>query len=272
MTVDATAVDARVEEMSLVPTRMSRRALIGGVAAGALLVPAGVVGLGGGAYAAKGSATVPAAEGVRLFTDFFSRTSLGSAWTAFNRAAHVAGGRLQMDGAYLPGRSGRDGWVLTHVGDKTWRDYNLKVSTDSTNAAPGFPREVHMVTLYGRVASGTTASGAVIGRGTCYRLDIWDPGQPDPAGSGGTLTHGEVQLWRVRNGVGTKLAEVRASHTVPGSNSVLWWLQGARHVVYVNGAVALTFTDPSPITYGGVGVGSIWEVNASFDDVAVESI
>ena len=83
-----------------------------------------------------------------LFKDYFTRPN-DTNWIAYNRYDRIALGRLWMDGAYQPNSVGRDGWVLTHVGDKTWTDYTYRVFYDSEKA--GDPH--HMVTVYFHVAA-----------------------------------------------------------------------------------------------------------------------
>lgn len=244
-----------------------RRSLLGtAVAAGAgcLALPLATV---APATAAPTTASASAAVShLPLFGDHFSRTRLGRAWTAYNRAARVAGGRLVVDGDYLPGAIPRDGWVLTHVGDASWRDYSISVSTDSSNAG-GNPGEAHAVTLYARVKLATPPAG----RQTCYRLDIWDPGQPDPSLILPILEYGAVGLSKYVRGVSSTLAEVHRSATVTGSNCVCWRIVAGLHTVTINGVRVLSFLDTAPIGFGGVGVGQIWETNGSFDDVIVRA-
>lgn len=79
---------------------------------------------------------------------------------------HVGLGRLVIDGEYTDDADGRDGWALTHVGDRTWRDYTFEAKYDSRNKA-GYPRGTHMVLLL-----------AVEGAGPPQALDDQRPSRP----------------------------------------------------------------------------------------------
>ena len=137
---------------------------------------------------------------------------------------------------------------------------------DSRNPE-GAPSDVHMATVYARVAA---ASGPV--RTSMYRVDVWDPGQMDPTGGecgGGVLTDGLVALAKYVDGSIQVLASSCTSHTRTGANTVTVTLQGGRIAVRTNGQLALEHVDPTPLRHGGVGVGQIWETNGSFDSVTV---
>jgi hypothetical protein len=185
------------------------------------------------------------------------------AFTFFNRTGSIHDGQLWIDGDYPAPAVERDGWALTHVGDRSWRDYRMLVRYDSTNPG-GSPPEVHMTTLYLRVAATGTS-----GRDTAYRLDLWDPGMPDPTGQTPVLDRGLVQLTRYRDGVGTLLLQQWVSHTVTGVNTALVTVVRDRISARVNGHWTFTVRDSEPIRFGGAGIGQIWETVGSFDRVAV---
>ncbi len=196
-----------------------------------------------------------------IFRDHFSRSSDG-AFTFVNRAGRVAGGRLVIDGDYLPTAQDRDGWAVTHAGDRRWRDYSMTARFDTSNPG-GSPSEVHMASFYVRVRDAAD---------TFYKVMVFDPGQPDPRGSGDVIDHGLVQVFRVVDGDHTLLKEVERSYTTTGDNRVRITAVGATLTVTINGRWILKTTDPSPIRSGGVGVGQIWETNGSFDDVVVKAV
>ena len=188
------------------------------------------------------------------------------AWTFLNRTGSIHDGRLWIDGDYVGAPLERDGWAMTHAGDHAWRNYRLQARYSSENVG-GFPSEVHMTTLYVRVAeTGST------GRETTYRLDLWDPGQPDPSGEQATIPDGLLAFYRFRDGVGTTLLTRRYSASRTGWNTVWVTVVGNRTTVSVNGQWMFTHRDPEPIRYGGVGVGQIWETNGVFDWVKVRAI
>lgn len=193
-----------------------------------------------------------------IFRDHFSR-SPDRAFTFVNRAGRIADGRLVIDGDYLPTAQDRDGWAVTHAGDRRWRDYSMTARFDTSNPG-GSPSEVHMASMYVRVRDAAD---------TFYKVMIFDPGQPDPRGSGDVIERGLVQLFRVVDGEHTLLKEVERSNTTTGDNRARITAVGATITVSINGRWILKATDPSPIRFGGVGVGQIWETNGSFDDVVV---
>lgn len=241
----------------------------------AALVAAVVTGLTGSAVAMTRSdveaasaagVTAEGLGGTTLFRDYFN-VSPDPAWTFYNRAGQVAGGRLVVDGDYLPGAGAiRDGWVMTHVGATKWRNYVFTTTYDTANVG-GSPSDVHMAFVYFRVVDAGQRTG-----GTYYRLALWDPEQASPQGSGGNLPTGLVILERYNNGVPTLLADRKVSNTVTGGNQVEVRVTGPRIEVKANGSVVVSVVDPKPIRYGGVGVGQIWETNGAFDNVTVRSV
>lgn len=232
------------------------------VAVVVLCIPAAIAVL---ATPASAVTTAPASCGRVLFHDTFGRTP-DPAWTFFNREGHISDGRLWIDGGYLPNPFGRNGWAFTHVGDRHWRDYSLRVTYNSTNSG-GEPAEAHMTMLYVRVsATGTT------GYDTAYALFIWDPGQPDPRTGSGTIPHGLIQIMRYVNGNGQMIDEVPFSGTRVGTNHVTVSVVGSKITVWANGHRMLSFSDAQPIRSGGVGVGQIWETNGWFDNVLVRQL
>jgi len=209
------------------------------------------------------SAATDSPERSSLFRDYFNSTS-DADWAFFNRDGRFQEGRLWIDGDYLPGAIGRDGWALTHVGDLTWTDYALLVAWDSTNKG-GSPAEHHMVTAYVRVAAET---GNL--RQTMYRIDVWDPNQVDEgSGCGDNLPYGVVGLTKYVEGASLPGETECLSNTVVGTNTMRVVARGATITVFINGERVLSYTDPTPITFGGVGVGEIWELNGWFDNVIV---
>ena len=86
--------------------------------------------------------------GKLLLKDFFT-DSKNKHWTFYNRTGRIANGSLWMDGGYMRGSIGRDGWILTHVGDTTWTDYRYSFTFNNENAN-GYPRNHHMVTAFPR--------------------------------------------------------------------------------------------------------------------------
>lgn len=206
-----------------------------------------------------------AADGQFLLQDDFSNAN-DPEWTFFNRFGEVADGRLWINGEYMPNSVERDGWALTHVGDTTWTDYSFSVSFNNVNIG-GSPPDHHMATVFFRVAA---EAGNV--RQSMYRVDIWNPGDVQEGVGCPNWDQGEIGLSRYDNGVGTGVAESCQSNTILGTNAVRIDVRSGEIKVFVNGTLMLTYVDPHPIPYGGVGVGQIWEINGWYDNVVVQDL
>lgn len=231
------------------------------------LVAAVVAALALGAAFASVSGFSPQVPAGVLFSDYFTDAK-GSAenWTFFNREGRIADGRLWIDGSYMANSDGRDGWALTHIGDRTWRNYVVEVFYDNTNLG-GSP-DHHMGMINFRVASET---GNV--RTTMYGIDIWDPGDVYEGGScaayGTVMPNGWVQLRKYVDGAVSWPAEACSSNTTHGTNAVQVVVLGSHIEVIINGQTVMRYRDPAPIKFGGVGVGQIWETNGWYDNIVV---
>jgi hypothetical protein len=127
-----------------------------------------------------------------------------------------------------------------------------------------------MVNLFFRVAD---ASSNVIR--DADRVEIWDRGTDDPTGDarcgGGLMTRGMVQIDKYVGGHVTPAKTTCVSNSVAGTNEAQVSVSGRQIDVSVNGMHVLSYADPKPIAYGGVGVGEIWETTGWFDNVQVEA-
>lgn len=206
------------------------------------------------------------ADGRLLFQDDFSNPDDPN-WTFFNRFGRIADGRLWIDGGYIPDSIGRSGWALTHVGDTGWTDYSYSVTFNNENPG-GYPAEDYMAHVYFRVAA--QEAGHFLQ--TMYTLELWNPGVPPANDACPNWDNGEIALARWDDSVNTALAVVCQSNTVLGTNAARVEVRGGEIKVFVNGELMLTYVDPDPIPFGGVGVGQVWETNGWFDDVVVEDL
>jgi hypothetical protein len=202
-----------------------------------------------------------------LFSDDFSSPNDPN-WTFFNRYGSIGGGHLLINGGYMPNANGRGGWALSHVGDQSWTNYTYRITYDSSNPG-GSPPDIHQGEAFVRVATGGNVFGSM------YRVLVWDPGvpNPNPGGCGlplgEALPHGIVMLYKYVNGAIAASVLTCASNSTVGSNDMAVTAKGATIKVSVNGMQVLAYTDPSPITFGGIGVGTIWETNDSFSNASV---
>lgn len=200
-----------------------------------------------------------------LFRDFFT-SKKNTNWTFYNRNGEIKKGSLWMNGRYMSNSIARDGWILTHVGDITWTDYNYSFNFNNENIG-GSPSEPNMVTAYFRVKAETGNS-----RKTMYRLDIWNPGNAQQGGTCPNWLQGAVGLSKYVNGIGYSLKDTCYSNITEGNNKLVVNIKGGDILITVNGKVVLQYTDSDPIPYGGVGVGQIWETNGWYDDIYVRAI
>jgi hypothetical protein len=196
------------------------------------------------------------------FRDFFTDGD-DAGWTQINRTWRVAEGRYILDGDYMPGAGGRDGYAVTHEGDTSWRNYVLDVTFDNANPA-GLPSpDVHNAIFFVRVTSQPPG-------GTFYRIDVWPFGTTDPRTGSGVIPGGLVQLQKIVNGSGVAYIDREYSNSVAGTNTITIRVLGNMIRVIINGERVLTWSDTSdPIRYGGIGIGAIWEAEAWFDNVIV---
>jgi hypothetical protein len=197
-----------------------------------------------------------------LFQDYFNSPS-DSNWTFYNRDGRIADGRLWIDGGYKPDAVDRGGWALTHVGDQTWRDYTYDVFYDNETWEP-------MSTVYFRVAAQTPGAQPT----TMYRVEMFAPGSSvATAACGGDGSGGVVGISKFVDGqFYAGLPYTCKSNTVVGTNQLRIVVQGNHFDMFSNGQLVNSYTDPSPIRYGGVGVGQTWETNGWFDNVTVSRV
>lgn len=246
---------------------MRARHLILGVVVA--LAMAAVIGTAVASGGATGAATEP--SGPVMFSDYFTDPQASAeSWSFVNRYGRIADGRLWVDGGYMPNAVPRDGWAVTHVGDSQWKDYAVDVVYSSENVGGGDP-SWHGPFIFLRVAAQPEG-----GLGTTYIVAIQDPGSRSEGGEcadyGQPYPTGNVGLNKVVDGVGNWVASTCVSNTTTGTNTVRVTVQGKKIEVVANGQTVMTYTDPTPIKFGGVGVGQIWETNGWFDNVIVRKL
>jgi hypothetical protein len=209
-----------------------------------------------------------------IFQDYFTDGN-DNGWKQVNRRWHVTLGRYIQDGDYLPNALGRGGYSLTHIGDKSWRDYVMSATFDITNA-PGLPSpDVHTANFFFRVQR-FKQPGFDVGSpsgGTFYEVSIWAKGVLDPrTGGANELPEGLVIFAKFVNGVQVLRVDKEHSNSVTGTNSITIKAAGKRIQVWANGEQVVDFTDPKPIRYGGIGLSTTWEAEAWFDNVIVSLV
>ena len=206
-----------------------------------------------------------------LLTDDFNDGN-DNGWTQLNRSWHVIDGRYYIDGCYgcngVLSTGARDGFSYTHVDDPTWTDYTFEFTFDTTNAPSADNPDwagtasTHHAMVFFRVQGPLPAVG---GAPTQYRVDFCQTGCNGPVE--------EVILFKSVNdlfGDETVLEQTPTSGVIQlGTNTGKIIVSGGHIQIFVNNQLVVDFTDPDPISFGGIGLGAIWEVNAWFDDVSV---
>jgi len=205
-----------------------------------------------------------ASSPVLLYNTFTDGNDAG--WTQINRDWHVWHGRYSLDvTSYRPDAIGRDGYSVTHVSDQTWGNYLFEGLFDSINPAGRPSRDVHNVLLFLRVQSPPP-------NGTFYRIQVWPRWTTDPRGRPGRIPLGLVQLEKYENGNVTAYVYNENSNSVAGTNEFAISAVDGRITIWINGENVLTFHDDTPLTWGGVGIGAIWEAQAWFDNIKVTAV
>ena len=209
-----------------------------------------------------------------IFQDYFTDGN-DNGWVQINRAWHVILGHYIQDGDYFPNALGRGGYSLTHIGDKSWRDYVMSATFDITNA-PGLPSpDVHTANFFVRTQR-FKQPGFDVGSpsgGTFYEVSIWAKGVLDPrTGGANVLPEGLVIFAKFVNGVQVLRVDKEHSNSVTGTNSITIKAAGKRIQVWANGEQVVDFTDPKPIRFGGIGLSTTWEAEAWFDNVIVNRV
>jgi hypothetical protein len=236
------------------------------VATGAVLTlaTAGTMLAAPAALMAPAGATTEMVRPVILLLDDFEDGD-DAGWTQVNRSWHVwqqtpGQNAYLLDGGYLPGACGRDGWTLTHAGDTTWTDYSLSADVDTSQ---GSWRNAE---LQLRVGTATSGSDTCLPVG--YRLMVWTRYGSAPP---------KVALMRYdATSTAAVLADVNgtATNLTPGdeTNAVRVDAYGAHLDVWVNGLKVISVVDPHPLVAGGIGLRGIWESRPLFDNVRVTEI
>jgi len=196
-----------------------------------------------------------------------------TAWTFYNRNGRIVDGRVWIDGNYAANSIGRDGWAMTHVGDKSWTDYTYTLVANNVNAGGsiGYPQDAPMNTLFFRVLAQSMPGRYT----TTYRLNLWATRLPPSGGCESSGNYMELEKYvdgqRVEINTDSSLIQC-LSNAVVGTNSYEINVRGGTIEITVNGQLRWVFIDPDPIPYGGVGVGQIWETNGWFEDAWVAKI
>jgi len=188
-----------------------------------------------------------------LFADSFDSPTLASDWAVFSDSATVKDGALHV--------RDRDGWPRdasagVHDGDACWKDYTVSVKAGFAAGS-----EWDYFNLLMRVNGYRRSSGGSFGDG--YELEgVGTTGWSEVA------DRNVFHLRRQRNGIAVELA--RVPFVFPAQPvEIAATLIGGHITVHVDDTLLIDVIDSAPLQYGGVGVHSIWESEAVFDDLLV---
>ena len=213
----------------------------------------------------EGAAPEP---GTILFADDFDSGAWDPAWVTVHPTQWVEDGWLHSkdtDGGQ------RDALALVHDGDTSWIDYELSLRFDPIETSAPWTRASILL------RTDDYDQNSVVLEGSAYRLyfghhpdggGVWNgpvnsvtfikiadgAEEPDPA----TGTNFKRQVFFDDLGLGPIDLKVR--------------VEGATIDVDVDGADLFEWTDPDPLTHGGIGLHTTWEAETRFDDIVVRAL
>lgn len=199
------------------------------------------------------------AYGDILFEDNFDSGSMSPEWVSVDPTQWVEDFWLHTQSTW----SRRDSGAVVHDGDPGWTDYTISLKVDPIfNGWDWEWADVFFRTRDTRTRD-TEDNYGVNGFG--YRFSIMGPEN---------FTGPRLEIVRYWLVAGEHQFTVIASISYPvpsGPMDVVIILEGAHIQVLIDGQLAINIIDPDPHLYGGIGIGAIWEAEAIFDDVIVDS-
>lgn len=191
-----------------------------------------------------------------LFEDDFNSGTWKPEWVSKGPTQWVEDGVLNSQD--LDGWP-RDAMAVVHDGDTSWTDYTVALSA---GFAPGTQWDHFNILLrtddFLRNSENNTT-------GRAYQLEFFgttgfgSPERPTP----------RIALHRFKDGVDEHLFEAYWPLTMDPMVDIVVSLVGNRIGLTIDGRPVIQVTDPDPLLYGGIGVHTIWEAHAQFDNVVV---
>ena len=207
-----------------------------------------------------------------LFYDDFNDGD-DDGWTQSRRIWHVRDGKYYLDGGAQPGYSyghpdSRDGLSLVHEGDTEWTDYVFEFDAGGydcgVNLGYGCFDGVYEIISLFRVIDYQEHYDQV--PRNYYRFDFnptdstWNPGAYSLEKCESAISSSNVRL----------VSGTNSDIISEGMNHVKIIVVGDNIKIYINGELLIDYTDTgTTLTYGGIGIGGIWETGAKFDNVSV---
>lgn len=188
-----------------------------------------------------------------LFEDDFD-SGMSSEWVSIRPLQWVEDGWLHSQDSYL--YWGRDSSAFVHDGDMSWTDYTLSLKVDPLQTGSW-----ERATVFFRTSDIVATTYGVTGN--YYRLEIIGPGDTDGQ---------RISLSRKTNSGSSEVLFNEQCST--SSDPMVFEIAVTVGTIQVclNGAEIINLVDTNPLLYGGIGVGAIWEAEAKFDDIVVNSI
>lgn len=190
---------------------------------------------------------------VVLFAEDFSGI-LSDAWEVKLDAARIEDGWLHL--------RDDDGWprnavVVLKDSDPSWTDYSVRMKADF---ADGTPWDNFAVVL--RADGYETSSDGHYGSG--YFINVngvrgWD-----------APNRSQIELFRFVAPDLWNRQLIEVAYDLPADGAeFIFAVEGGRIRAWADGALLFDVTDPDPLPFGGLGLHTIWESHARFDDVLV---
>jgi len=189
-----------------------------------------------------------------LFEDHFDGGAWAPAWVGKLCCHKVVRGRV-----YEQDRNGgvRDALAVVHDSDAAWTDYEVTLTAAFANQTPWEHFNVVLRSDGFERGSGGAA-------GTAYQLEFF--------GDKGWLPRekNRILLTRSNHETGVSVTLYEQPWTPPRLRADLRIaLEGGRIRLWVDGEPVFDLVDPEPLPFGGVGLHTVWETRAWYDDVVV---
>jgi len=207
--------------------------------------------------------TIPGSQ--LAYSASFSNATDTNNWYYDRRACNLSNNALCVDGNYLYSGSlsyasvpngGRDGYAIYGMGNTSYTNYTFAVDFEGlTNYMGGY---LNPIILF-RVQN--WQSNFTLSPINAYRIDLVPPDSVSSQNSWSFTKYDTNSIVTVTNGTSTLL--------VRGWNHIEISVNGGTIIATLNGATLFSYTDPSPIPYGGIGVGSVWETGSAFENVQI---
>lgn len=189
-----------------------------------------------------------------LFEDNFNTGTLHPAWVS-----KLCCQTVQNGGIHVQDTDGgtRDALAIVHDSDPMWTDYTVSVTAGFVN---GTPWEHFNIILH--TDGFERGSGVANGKG--YQLEFlgqagWLPSEAN-----------RIVLTRTDLTIPSWITLYDQPWSPPNSPMTLTVsLAGGRIQLWLNNQPIFDVTDPHPLPFGGVGLHTIWEAAARFDNVVV---